>query len=262
MSLGWRELWQDRRHKQGLYDSPAYWDKKARRYSGLARSNWPSNTYNRFLHERQMELIDRLWVDIAGLQIADVGCGTGRASLHLARRGARVTGFDFSEEALAVARADAAREGLDPTFVVHDVLGPAPAALDGSFDAVLVLGCLTLACRHGGELDQALGHLVRLLRPGGTALFIEPIHASRLLRRILPLGVGEWIGRARARGLELERQGGLLFVPARWLLAFRDWPEELVAPVFHLGERVLGSSPRLGRLADYKWLLFRLSKAG
>ncbi len=261
MSLGWRELWRDRLHKQGLYDTPAYWDKKARRYSGLARSNWPSNTYNRFLHARQMELIDRLLGDVRGLGIADLGCGTGRASLHLARRGARVTGFDFSAEALAVARADAAREGLPTTFLLHDVLGPPPAALEGTFDAVLVLGCLTLACRGGAELDQALGHLVRLPRPGGTVLFVEPIHASRLVRRILALGLGEWIRHARTRGLELVAQGGLLFLPARWLLAFRDWPEELVRPVFYLGERLLGSSPRLGWLADYKWLLFRLPKA-
>jgi SAM-dependent methyltransferase len=262
VSLGWRELWQDRRHKQGLYDSPAYWDKKATRYSGLARSNWPSNTYNRCLHDRQMELVDRLLGEVRGMRIADVGCGTGRAALHLARRGAKVTGFDFSEQALAVARADAAREGLELELFTHDVLGPPPPACREAFDAVLVLGCLTLACRHGGELDQALGHLLGLLAPGGRVLFVEPIHASRLLRRILPLGVSEWIQHAEALGLELVDRGGLLFVPARWALAFRDWPERLVGPVFRLGERVLAVSPYLAPLADYKWLLFRLREAG
>ena len=44
----------DRLTKQGLYDSPAYWDMKAEAYQGLARSNWPSNTYNRHWDERQM----------------------------------------------------------------------------------------------------------------------------------------------------------------------------------------------------------------
>ena len=40
--------------------------------------------------------------------ILDVGTGTGRAALLLARGGARVTGVDASEEMLAVARARAA----------------------------------------------------------------------------------------------------------------------------------------------------------
>jgi hypothetical protein len=93
-------------------------------------------------------------------------------------------------------------------------------------------------------------------------LFVEPIHASRLLRRILPLGVSEWIEHAEALGLELVDRGGLLFVPARWVLAFREWPERLVGPVFRLGERVLAASPHLAPLADYKWLLFRLREAG
>jgi 2-polyprenyl-3-methyl-5-hydroxy-6-metoxy-1,4-benzoquinol methylase len=262
VSLGLRELWRDRRRKQGLYDSPAYWDKKATRYSGLARSNWPSNTYNRFVHQRQMGLVDELLGDVRGLRIADVGCGTGRASIHLAKRGARVTGFDFSPEALRVAKLDAEGEGLDIEFFTHDVLGPPRPDCREAFDVVLVLGCLTLACRNVAELDQALGHLAGLLVPGGKLLFVEPIHSSRLLRRILALGTADWIAHAETLGFDLVGRGGLLFVPARLLLAFRDWPERLVRPAFRWGERVLAVSPRLGWLADYKWLLFRLRDAG
>jgi hypothetical protein len=47
------------------------------------------------------------------------------------------------------------------------------------------------------------------------------------------------------------------FVPARLLLAFRDWPEACVAPLFRGGERLLDAAPVLEPLSDYKWLLFR-----
>jgi 2-polyprenyl-3-methyl-5-hydroxy-6-metoxy-1,4-benzoquinol methylase len=260
MSLSVRELIADRWHKRGLYDTAAYWDKKATFYQGLARSNWPSNTYNQFIHERQMALLDELWPEVRGMQIADVGAGTGRASLHLSRRGARVTGFDFSEQALGVARADATREGRSVEFEHQDVSQPFARRHHGAFDAVLVLGCLTLACRDSKALREAVSHLAALLKPGGQLLFVEPMHRSRLLRRILALSVPEWVTCCEAEGLRLLRQGALLFVPARFLLAFRDWPEAWVRQLFTAGERILSWSPRLSRLADYKWLLLELCR--
>lgn len=39
----------------------------------------------------------------AGLQVADIGCGTGRHALRLAQDGARVTALDFSEAMLSKA---------------------------------------------------------------------------------------------------------------------------------------------------------------
>ena len=250
-----RQLVADRFGKQGLYNTPVYWDMKAERYAGLARSNWPSNTYNEQLHARQMQLLDRLLGDVRGLAVAEVGCGTGRASIHLAQRGAHVHGFDFSEKALAVARADAAEVGLRVQFDVANVLSEPDSARRGTFDVVLSLGCLTLACSDAADFERALSHLVDLLRPGGRLLFVEPMHASRLLRRILRMSADEWTERCQARELQVLGRGGLLFVPARFVLAFRELPEMVVAPLFRAGERALALSPRLDRLADYKWLL-------
>jgi 2-polyprenyl-3-methyl-5-hydroxy-6-metoxy-1,4-benzoquinol methylase len=250
-----RQLVSDRWSKQGLYNSPEYWNMKAERYSGLARSNWPSNTYNEQLHARQMDIVDRLLGEVRGLALAEVGCGTGRASLHLARRGANVFGFDFSEQALAVARADADAAGVSARFEVANVLSTPAAAHRHEFDVVLSLGCLTLACTDAADFERALDNLLSLLRPGGRLLFVEPMHASRLLRRILRMTAVEWTERCRARNLEVLDRGGLLFVPTRFVLAFRDLPEAVVAPLFRAGEHVLALSPRLERLADYKWLL-------
>src|SRR6476660_1914081 len=50
--------------------------------------------------------------------ILDVGTGTGRAALLLARGGARVTGVDASNEMLAIARQRAAEDGATVRFLV------------------------------------------------------------------------------------------------------------------------------------------------
>ena len=69
-----------------------------------------------------------------GASVLDVGCGSGAVALALAheRPDLRVAGVDVSEDAVAVARANARRLGLDVSFRVGDLLdGTAPV------DAVL-----------------------------------------------------------------------------------------------------------------------------
>ena len=194
---------------------------------------------------------------LLGLDVIDVACGTGRMSRHLASRGARVTGVDFAERALEAARRETAAAGLVASFRTLDVLAPAPAELRAAFDVALVVGCLTTACADEAAFARALGHVVSLVRVGGRVLFLEPIHVSRLLRRILRLSTARWIARCRAAGLALEARGGMGFVPGRLALAWRELPDALVAPTFALGEGVLDVVPGAERLADYKWLLLR-----
>ena len=74
------DLVRHRLTKHGRYDTPAYWDLKATAYEGLRRSMWPSESYNRQSHVRQMALLDEIYRDVDGQRIVDVGCGTGRAS--------------------------------------------------------------------------------------------------------------------------------------------------------------------------------------
>ena len=255
------QMVRDRITKQGLYDTPTYWDMKAEVYEGLARSNWPSNTFNRHWDERQMAILSAVLGDLSGLSVVDVACGTGRASRHLARAGAKVTGLDFAPQTLEAARKETARAGLDIDYRLYDALTPPPNDLVERFDLGVTISCLAMACKTPDVFDRALGHLVSLIKPGGRFLFLEPIHESRLLRRILKMSVSEWIARSSAHGLTLLDRGRMGFVPARLLLAFRDWPEACVAPLFRVGERLLDRSPKLEPLSDYKWLLFRREPA-
>ena len=54
--------------------------------------------------------------------ILDAGCGTGEHALFFAARGHTVTGFDFLEEPIAVARRKAAERNLIVKFLVEDAL--------------------------------------------------------------------------------------------------------------------------------------------
>ncbi len=73
--------------------------------------------------------------DVAGKRILHLQCHIGRDTLCLARRGATVTGLDFSPEALTVARQLAHETGLAATFV-EGTVDDAPRLTPGPFDMV------------------------------------------------------------------------------------------------------------------------------
>jgi ubiquinone/menaquinone biosynthesis C-methylase UbiE len=54
------------------------------------------------------------------LNIIDIGCGTGRHSIELAKRGYRITGIDLSESQLKRAREKAKEQGVKVDFQKHD----------------------------------------------------------------------------------------------------------------------------------------------
>jgi ubiquinone/menaquinone biosynthesis C-methylase UbiE len=70
------------------------------------------------------------------LKILDVGCGTGRHSIELTKRGYAVTGIDFSESQLASAREKAAKENLMIDFQKHDARN---LPFDKEFDFAIML---------------------------------------------------------------------------------------------------------------------------
>jgi SAM-dependent methyltransferase len=73
--------------------------------------------------------------DVRGQQICDVGCGSGRFTTELARRGASVTGIDVAPEMIKLSRSLAVSDGVAHScdFVQADVLDwDAPHAFDTS----------------------------------------------------------------------------------------------------------------------------------
>jgi SAM-dependent methyltransferase len=255
-------LVRERRQRTNLYNASSYWDARAASRDGLARSIWPSNVFNGFWDERQRTILQRMLGAVAGRRVVDVGCGTGRMVRFMAAQGAQeVLGLDFSEETVNLAREETSRSPSANTsctlsFEVGNVLQAFAPALRGKFDDALVLGCLSVACQTQEQLGLAFGHVASLVRPGGRVLLLEPIHRSPLLRRVLPLGIEEWIAAANRAGLHLHKADRMGFAPLRLVLSVRDLPSGVVGPLFEAGEALLDHSPYLGFLADYKCLLF------
>jgi ubiquinone/menaquinone biosynthesis C-methylase UbiE len=106
-----------------------------------------------------------------GAQVADIGCGGGKALTILAARfqSSTFTGYDIDEDALRIGRARAAEAGLHN---VHYEAGDA-ARLDlaQSFDLVLAVD----AIHDQGRPQDVLRTVRRSLRAGGTFLMIEPL---------------------------------------------------------------------------------------
>jgi malonyl-CoA O-methyltransferase len=130
--------------------------------------------------------------DIAGLALADIGCGTGRHALRWAASGARVTAVDFSEAMLRHARAKAGADAV--TFVHHDLAERLPLK-SAAFDRV----CCCLVLDHIAELNGFFRELRRLCRPGGCVI-ISVMHPAMSLRgvqaRFIDPGTGRRISLA------------------------------------------------------------------
>lgn len=129
--------------------------------------------------EQEVEfLVDLLGIK-PGLQLLDVGCGPGRHSLALARRGVRMTGIDITPRFIEIARRQAAKEQLPATFLVQDA-----RELDfcGEFDGAICLceGAFGLAGSLANH-KKILQGIHRALKPGGWFV-LTALHLSAVLR--------------------------------------------------------------------------------
>lgn len=125
------------------------------------------------LEERQ---IGPLIGDVAGLAVADIGCGTGRHALQWAAAGAQVTAVDFSEAMLQRARTKPGAEAV--TFVRHDLAERFPLE-SAAFDRV----CCCLVLDHIAALSPFFLELRRLCRPSGRVI-ISVMHPAMSLKGV------------------------------------------------------------------------------
>jgi SAM-dependent methyltransferase len=97
-----------------------------------------------------------------GMELLDVACGAGNATIPAAREGARVTGLDFSPDLLAVARERAADAMVEVEWVEGDAQ-ELPFE-DASFDRVISTFGHMFAPDHRRAADE----MRRVCRPGGA----------------------------------------------------------------------------------------------
>jgi len=202
--------------------------------------------------------------DVTGKTILDFGCGSGENALLLARRGARVIGVDISTALLTLASRRLALNGLGDAaeFMVgsaHDL--PLP---DNSVDVVLGIAIL-----HHLDLAAAAREVRRVLKPGGLAIFQEPVRDSavvRTIRRMIPytapdvspferpLTTPELQSFAKDFRVEAWRAFSLPFVN---LIQVVPQLKRYIHPAYRMDKRMLTSAPALSKFAGIRVLALR-----
>jgi SAM-dependent methyltransferase len=138
-------------------DSAAYQDRNASQLNRWDRLGW--GTFD--ILEDEVGALG----DVRGLDVLEFGCGACQSGIKVARRGARLTGLDFSHAQLR--RGAAHMEETGVRFPVVEADGERIPFRDASFDLVF--------CDHGvmtfAEPTRAVPEAARVLRPGGRFVF-------------------------------------------------------------------------------------------
>jgi SAM-dependent methyltransferase len=148
--------------------------------------HWSGQILDDTLIEKTLPLVPGLIERLQrGIDVLDVGCGSGHA-INLMGRAfprSRFTGYDFSAEGLAAARAEAAAwELANANFVAQDVAAMADREC---FDFITAFD----AIHDQAQPRKVLGGIAAALRPGSVFLMVDD-RASSYLHENLdhPLG--------------------------------------------------------------------------
>ncbi len=154
--------------------------------------------------------VGRALGEVSGLSLLDVGCGTGRHAIELAKAGARVTGVDFSGGMLDKARAKPGAESV--RFIHQDAVSTLPFE-ERSFDRVI--SCLVVdhvkelptffaelhrVCRHDGFIVVSVMHPA-MMQKGVQARFDDPRSGRKVWPQSVPNQISDYVMGALTAGL-------------------------------------------------------------
>ena len=198
------------------------------KFSALAHRWWDPTSDFKPLHDinpLRLGYIDERCGGLAGKIALDVGCGGGILAEAMAQSGARVTGIDLSEKALAVARLHQVESGIsvDYRLIAAEAL---VAEAAGCFDVVT---CMELL-EHVPEPASTIAACARLVSPGGIVVFstinrnakayVLAIVGAEYVLKLLPRGTHDYarflkpsevVAFARKAGLETDALIGMTY---------------------------------------------------
>jgi ubiquinone/menaquinone biosynthesis C-methylase UbiE len=117
------------------------------------------------------EVLRHCDLSVAGLDVVEIGCGTGRNTLWLGERAENVLALDISEGMLR--RAKARAQSPSVRFLQHDIRSAWPSA-DEAADVVIAM----LVLEHVERLHPIFSEAARVLRWAGD-LFVCELHPMR-----------------------------------------------------------------------------------
>ncbi len=150
--------------------------------------------------------------EISGLQVIDIGCGTGRHTVALAAAGAHVVGVDFSSGMLEKAKAKPNAEKVH--WILADINKDLPLECD---HADKVVCCLVLdhiadvlglfkemkrLCKESGEILISVMHPAMMLK-GLQARFHDPATGVEVRPQSAPNEISDYVMAAVRAGLTI-----------------------------------------------------------
>lgn len=175
------------------------------------------------------EITNLLGGDLRGRRILEVGAGTGRDAVALAKAGAEVLTLDYVAGSLDLTIKAANMSAVTVAPVCGD--GTVSPFADGAFDVVFHQGLL----EHFPDPYPLLRDNIRILKPGGHLVVDVPqtFHYYTLGKKLL-IAVNKWFAgwetqftiaqleqMATGEGLTISRSYGDWMVPGLWYRALR-----------------------------------------
>jgi ubiquinone/menaquinone biosynthesis C-methylase UbiE len=105
---------------------------------------------------------------LSGKRVLELGCGAGEGSVYFALKGAEVVATDISTGMIDLVHRIAQKYGVN--VKAHKMTAENIDYPDSSFDVVYGNGVL-----HHVDFHKAVKEASRVLKPGGKAIFIEPL---------------------------------------------------------------------------------------
>lgn len=163
--------------------------------AGLSWSDHDAHVHTgceRFFRPGYLNFLTTAWVPAldgvqqrleAGIRVADIGCGHGASTIHLAQSypQSSVTGYDPHDRSLDAARKRAADAGVADRVTFEN--GTAKS-LTGSYGLIAFFDCLHDLGDPIGALATARAHL----NEGGTVLIVEPMAGDTIEDNLNPVG--------------------------------------------------------------------------
>lgn len=192
---------------------------------------------------------------LVGKDTLEIACGNGIDASICAHNGANVHAYDASHASIAMTRRRAAVNGVE-----HRVHLQHCASLDAAFPGQEFDAILGYAALHHLPLEGLAEQVHARLRPGGVAVFAEPVVNSRamaILRKLVPLAIDDTTEDERpmnrkaiaefARPFSRIVSRDFHLVSRVWRLWPNNWP---LAVALHNIDNALLKFPPLRRFAS------------
>lgn len=120
-----------------------------------------------------------------GMEMLDIGCGTGSLVIDAAKAGAITTGVDISTGMLAVAQKRIANSGMQDRITLHNAGAAEIGSLfeENSFD--LIVSTLVFSELYAEERALTLNRIKKLLKPNGILVIAVEVQPGETLKKMI-----------------------------------------------------------------------------